>query len=262
MGIGAAIVGAGALGAGASILTSSNSASAANSAASAQENAAAQQQATTMAMFNQTQANLQPYMQAGTGALTALQQGLGLAPGNGPSGANGGLLAPFQPTMAQLEGTPGYQFTKQQGLEAAQNGFAAQGLGSSGAAVKGATNYAEGLASTTYQQQFQNYLTQNQQLYNMLGGVSGSGQNAAAGLGALSLNASGQINSALGQAGAASAAGTVGAANAVNSGINGITGSLGQSGLIYALNQQGMFGGSGGSNNSFLPPTDDSLGFV
>lgn len=238
MGLGAAgsaILGAGALGLGGSLI----SAGASQSAASSQEQAALAAQNTTLAMFDKTQANLQPYMTAGTGALTALEQGLGLAPGNGPSGANGGLIAPFQPTMQQLQQTPGYQFTLGQGLESTQNSYAAQGLGSSGSAIKGAAQYAEGLASTTYQQQFQNYLTQNQQMYNMLGGVSGSGQNAAGGLGSLALNASGQVNQAITAGGNAAAAGTVGSANALTGGLN----SVSSAGLLYGLNS-GMFSGA------------------
>ncbi len=63
----------------------------------------------------------------------------------------------FAPTIENLEKTPGYQFTLDQGLKAVQNSYAAQGLGTSGAAMKGAADYAEGLASTTYQNQFKNW---------------------------------------------------------------------------------------------------------
>jgi len=40
--------------------------------------------------------------------------------------------------------------------------------------------YAEGLASTTSSNSFQNYLGQNQQIYNMLGESRPQGENAAA----------------------------------------------------------------------------------
>jgi hypothetical protein len=63
------------------------------------------------------------------------------------------------PTQAQLEATPGYQFTLQQGLESTQNSAAARGLGNSGAALKGAATYATGLANQTYQNQFQDMNT-------------------------------------------------------------------------------------------------------
>jgi hypothetical protein len=58
------------------------------------------------------------------------------------------------PTQAQLEATPGYKFTLQQGLESVQNSAAARGLGSSGAALKGAATYVTGLADQTYQNNF------------------------------------------------------------------------------------------------------------
>lgn len=89
------------------------------------------------------------------------------------------LTQGFKPTMAQLEQTPGYQFALQQGQEATQNGYAARGLGVSGAALKGAANYASGLADQTYMNQA-NLYNQNRQITgNLLTGVSGMGQQAA-----------------------------------------------------------------------------------
>jgi hypothetical protein len=131
------------------------------------------------------------------------------------------LTAKFNPTMTQLAQTPGYQFTLDQGLLAAQNGYAAQGLGSSGAAEKGAINYASGLASTTYQQQFENYLAQNQQIYNMLGGEVSTGQNAATNIMSGGLQAQSQANALNVGAASSTAAGTVGSANALSSGLTG-----------------------------------------
>jgi len=72
--------------------------------------------------------------------------------------------APPPMTQAQLEATPGYQFNLSQGLKAAQSAAAAKGLGVSGAALKGASTYATGLADSTYQNQFNNA----QQIYTDL----------------------------------------------------------------------------------------------
>jgi len=133
-----------------------------------------------------------------------------------------------------------------QGMEAAQNGFAAQGLGQSGAALKGGINYAEGLASTTFQQQFQNYLGQNQQIYNMLGGVSSQGENAAATAGSQALGFQSQANQ-LGLAGAgATASGIIGSAGAIAGGLNALGSAGGNAATLYALNNAGMFGGGKG----------------
>lgn len=247
LGAGGAIAIGGALGAAGSIAGASISASASESAAKTQASAANNATAATLAMYNQTQSNLAPYLALGNSAEGTYANALGL-PGSSPSAAGstgtttGSLIAPFQPTMQQLSTTPGYQFTLGQGLEATQNGFAAQGLGTSGAAAKGAANYAEGLASTTYQNQFQNYLTQNAQIANILQNSVGSGQNAAAGLGALGLQTTAQANAQSLSGAAATAAGTVGSANALTSGISGVTGAGASTGLLLALNNQGLFG--------------------
>lgn len=127
MGLAAAILGAGALSAGATVYGATSAAGAQTAAAQAATNA-------QLGMFNTTQKNLQPYNATGQNALT---QALGMA----STGFN------FSPTMAQLEATPGYQFTLNQGLMSTQNGYAARGLGSSGTAEMGAANYATGLAS-------------------------------------------------------------------------------------------------------------------
>ncbi len=74
--------------------------------------------------------------------------------------AGGSGAGPIDPgaIQAALEATPGYQFTRDQGLKATQNSFAARGLGSSGAAVRGAADYVTGLSNQTYEQRVQDYL--------------------------------------------------------------------------------------------------------
>lgn len=248
MGVSAAIVGAGALAAGASVYSGMNAADAAKSAAGEQQQAAEQAAQLQASEFGTITNNLQPFVGAGTTSLTQLQNLTGTNPGGNPLTAQ--LTKPFQPTMAQLAQTPGYQFTLNQGLESTQNSFAAQGLASSGAALKGASNYAEGLASNTFQQQFQNYLGQNQQIYNMLQGQVSTGENAAAQVGTLG-NQSVAAQNALTTGGAAAgAAGTVGAANALTGALGNISGSASNTALLYALNNGGMFSGTGGGSNA------------
>jgi hypothetical protein len=160
--------------------------------------------------------------------------------------------------MAQLAQTPGYQFSLQQGELATQNSYAAQGLGSSGAAEKGAASFAEGLAGTTFQQQYSDYMQQNQTVYNMLSGQVGTGlsatqliANAAQGIGSNISNA--QIG-----AGAASAAGTIGSANALTSGLNsaasGAGNSLSSLAFLYGLNPGNMFNKTPGAPLSSSNP--------
>lgn len=66
----------------------------------------------------------------------------------------------FKPTMQQLEQTPGYQFTRDQGLKAVTNASSAKGLIGSGAHGKALADYATGLASTTFDRQLQNNINQ------------------------------------------------------------------------------------------------------
>jgi hypothetical protein len=195
-------------------------------------------------VFNRIQGNIQPFLDFGTGAIPSFQ------------GAIPGLTAPidtslpqWSPTQAQLEQTPGYQFTLSQGLRAAQNQLTAGGLGRGGPSQQGAINYATNLASTTYQQQFSNYLSQVQNLmasrsqelqqrgqqYNMLAGPVNTGlQAAAAGAGA-AVPISGQIAQNIQNVGAAQASGVVGSANALTGGLTGVGNAASNAANLFAL---------------------------
>ena len=99
-GIAAAIIGAGVIGAGASIYASTKQTAAANNAIAAQQG-----------MFNTAQQEQQPFIQAGQSAIPQLQALLGL----GPQGAAG--------STAALQNIPGFQFIS----DLAQKGVANQG---------------------------------------------------------------------------------------------------------------------------------------
>lgn len=240
MGVGSAVLAAGAVSAGASVLSGMTSADAAKAAASTQAQAADAASANQLAEFQQIKDSLAPFLNTGTGALSTLAGLTGTEPGGNPLTAS--LTKPFSPTMADLAATPGYQFTLGQGEQATTNGYAAQGLANSGPALKGAANYAEGLASTTYQNQFSNYLSQNQQIANILSGQVATGENAAALTGNAGTANVSAANSLLTSGAAASAGGTVGAANATTGAINSIVSTAGNTGLLYALQNNGLFG--------------------
>lgn len=180
----------------------------ASKAADAQTSAAKAANKQQMAMYERTRGDLAPYRQAGGAAANMLQ------------GRLGELTKPFEMTQEELEGTPGYQFTLAEGLKATQNSYAAAGLGQSGAAMKGAAQYATGLASTTFQQQLQNYLSQNMQQYNMLMGGAQLGENAAAQTGAYGTQTASQVGNNLIGAGNAQAGAWIGGANAAGTGLN------------------------------------------
>lgn len=182
--VAAALIGSSVIGAGANIIGS-------QTAASAQKDA-----------VNQANANLQPYNQAGYGALTGLN---GLTSGN---------------PQAALEQLPGYKFTLDQGLKSVQNGYAARGLGVSGASLKGAANYATGLADQTYGNQF-----------NRLMSLASLGENAGAGVG----------NNLIG-AGNAQAAANIATGNAVGNAGSGLSNTLLINQLLQRNGGQGLFG--------------------
>jgi hypothetical protein len=264
-------------------------ANAANNAANLQFAESQQANNLIQSIYGQNVARLQPFVGAGEGALTSLSALTGAGGTGGGSTLTGGtgsgpltspLTAPFTPTMTQLSQTPGYQFALQQGQLATQAGSSAvgqgsavsgapgtSGIGPSGPLGKALANYSEGLASTTYQQQFQNYLTQNQQIYSMLSGLVNQGEGAAAGQATAGTTAGGQGANALiaGAQGygsystagaAATAAGTVGSASALGNAATGI----GNNALLYGVLGGGASGGafsslipsySGGTNNAW-----------
>lgn len=225
----AAIAGSAVLSAGSSLLGSSMSSSAASKAAGIQGQ-----------MYQATVQQENPYINAGyttvdqqaANALNAAKaQGTSpyLTAATAAMPATSGAM-----TQAELEKTPGYQFTLGQGLKMAQANAAAKGLGVSGAALKGAATYATGLADSTYsnrfneaQQTFTDWLNQNSSYQgnllneaNMLNQSSTLGQNAASQTGTQGTSLANAAGNYTNQAGLASAAGVTGASNAVTSGVN------------------------------------------
>ena len=82
-----------------------------------------------------------PYVNVGQSAIAQYEGLLGI----GPSGNS----ASVQNTLAN---TPGYQFTKNQGIQATTNQASAMGLGLSGNTLEGLDTFTTGLADQTYQQ--------------------------------------------------------------------------------------------------------------
>lgn len=242
VGIGTAVAG---------VAGSAMSSSAANSAANTQANAANNASALQWQQFQQMQQNLRPYMQLGSSSIPGLQSQLGQL---------GNMNFSFNPTESQLEQTPGYQFTLQQGLKGVDNAASAKGLNLSGAQMKGIGQYTTGLADQTYQQQYQNALQNfmtnygvSSDQYNRLSGLVGLGQNAAAGVGNAGLQTANTAGNYLTSGANAQAAGTIGSANAINSGL----GSVAQGGLLYSLLKQGNSGSIyGNAYNGFDNPSN------
>ncbi len=229
---------------------------------------AGHQQAVGQEQAARTQANTQnqieqindPFVQSGYGAENTLNY---LTGGGTVGGVSNGVQQPdaatvgssmglpagyltqqFNPTQDQLNNYPGYQFALKTGGQATRNADT-PGVGSlSGAALKDLTNFNVGTANQYYGQYFNQFQTQQNNIFNRLSQIAGIGQGAASGV-SNNVSALGQgIAGAQAGAAASTAGGIVGATNAVgnsastvglynliNGGNNGFT--LNNSGASY-----------------------------
>jgi hypothetical protein len=203
------------------------------------------------------QKNLAPWLSGGqqaAGQLSSL-----LAPGGGLSQ---GWNQQFQaPTNVTETNDPGYQFRLSQGLDALQNSAAARGGLLSGGTAKAIDQYAQNDASNEYgnvynralgqyQQQYNQFETNQSNQYGRLMGLAGMGQQAAGQLGTFGADAAGNVaRTNMATAGLASGAfQNVGQAQANNYNAigNGITGGLNN---IGGLAQMNSFMGGGGMSS-------------
>jgi len=201
-------------------------------------------------MYNTTVGQEQPFLQGGYGAETTLNQLLGTSPTTGAGGTAAGTSLPggylnqtFNPTQSQLENYPGYQFQLQQGDLATQSANSAGGSALSGPALKSLMTFNQGLAASNYSNYFNQFQTQQNNIYNRLQGIASLGQNAAGNLG----SAGASLGTGEAQAQAAGSA-------AIAGGITGATNSAGQSILLSnLLNPSGTL-----ENNGYGNPALDS----
>lgn len=210
MGIETAIIGAGILGAGASIYS-------ANKASSAQAKAAQQGINAQQQMFEkQTELN-EPFRQAGITAQNQLLNYLGLG-GDVNTPGYGKYAGDF--TMADYQADPGYAFRVSEGQKAIERSAAARGGLQSGAALKAATRFGQDLGSQEYQNAFNRYQINRSNQLNPLQSIMGAGQSATNTM----TNAAGQnatnLMQGYGNLGQARASGYVGTGNALTSALN------------------------------------------
>ena len=198
---------------GGSVVTGLIGADASRDAAQMQQESANAAAAQQMAMFQQMQGNLAPWMTSGRNAMSSLNQLMG------PGGAG----------AASLFADPSYQWRLNQGMDAVGNRLSAQGGSLGGNALRAYTDYAQGAAST----EFQN-------IYNRLFGISSLGENAAAGVGNMGMGAATQAGNFSTSGAAAGAAGIVGGANAMT---GGISGGINNWMLMQMMRNQGGGGG-------------------
>lgn len=188
------------IGGGLSLVGGAMGADAARDAARAQEASANAAIEEVRRQYDQNRADQMPWLQAG-------QQTLGDLLGRLDS-----LTTPY--TQADFQSDPGYQFELAEGQRALDAAARARGLYGSSGSLRELLRYSQGLASTRYQDAFNRDLTNRQNTYNMLSGISGTGQVTAGNLGSMGQNTANTVGSLLTQTGNAQAAGRIGAANA------------------------------------------------
>lgn len=229
--IAAAIGIAGAVGAAATLGGASMQASASQNATNAQES-----------MFNQQVNNEAPYRTAGQGAVNQLDYLEGIGPKTGVSSTAGGygsLNTPF--TTANWKSlSPMYNFDLQQGAQGTLNNSASTQGALSGAALSGLQANNQGMANNSFGQAFNQYQTQNQNVYSRLAGIANLGEAAA------SNQATGGSNYAQGIGQSITNTGT-----AIGGGIAGAGASIGNAGLLGALYQGGGLGGGGTPSSAY-----------
>lgn len=171
---GAVIGGVGALG-GAAM-----SAKAAKKAGKAQERAAQASALEQQRQYDVAREDMAPYREAGTAALNRLTD-----------------------PAASFESSPGYQFARDQGLDAIKTQQNALGRLASGNTLAALTNYSQGLAS----QEYNNW-------WNQQSGLAGAGLGATNQLAGLGANTAANVGNALMAGADARASGIAGSANA------------------------------------------------
>jgi hypothetical protein len=209
----------GAAGVASAALSSSAASQASDTAAAAAERNDALQQNT----YNADAALIQPEVDRGNAAADALQGFLGL----------GGDPAKSAAALRTYLDSTGYQFDRQQGLDAVEQSKAAEGLYNSGAAEKALDAYGEGLAQSYGQQYAQD-----------LSGVAQTGASAINALTGAAVNNANQQQADNTGAAAVAANADLTSANAINALIaKGVS--------AYALTRgQSSFGGAA---NAFAP---------
>lgn len=258
--VGTALAIGAAASAGTGIATGVMGAKAAGKAATQQ---AAGQQAgidETRRQFDVSQANSQPFVEAGQQSIGSLMDAL--KSGKFGMGSAGAAPADFKaPTLEEVQQTPGYQFAAQQGSKGILQASAAGGGGISGGTSKALQGYQTNLANTTYgdafsramqayQSQLAGYgtrLAANQQEFGQMFAPAQLGAGATANINQIGGNASSTIAQLMAGIGSTNAAGTIGGSRQITSGMNSAANSISQAMLMNVLFGKSGIGGGGGA---------------
>lgn len=221
-----------------SLIGSNQSANAAKDAASLQSAAANQAAATTKEQYEQNRADMMPWLQAGQAGLGRLSDYLGTSGNTGAEGY-GSLTKPF--TMADYQADPGYQFRLAEGQKALDRTSSSKGSYFSGNQLKAAQNYGQQAASQEFGSAYGRFRDTQNDIYNRLAGISGTGQVSATNLGAQGAAATNNVGNYLTSGAAAQGAGQVGAANAWGTGLSSLASTVGGAGQSFMPNSPTAF---------------------
>lgn len=239
--------------AGSSVASAKIGSAAAKKAADAQAAAARSGETARTDALAQTRADLMPWKNAGTDALTKLNEML--SGGRMPTGEYGA----FDDSKVKFD--PGFEArikASQDALEswaASKSSFYSGGTGSK--LVKNAQENVSGEYNNAWNRDFtkynanrdtfmlnrNNFLNDKADEWNRLSQVAGAGQNAAAGLGTATMGTADAIAGSREGAGNAQAAGMVGSANAWTGALGNVSNIFQQSALL-----QSILGQNGGGN--------------
>jgi len=218
------------------LLSSSAQRSAASQAADAQTSASQAGIAEQQRQFDAVQKLLAPYANAGTGAIGAQQDLLGL---NG-SGAQ-------QTAINGIQSGPQFQSMLKQGENSILSNASATGGLRGGNTQAALAQFSPSLLSGLIQQQYQN-----------LGGLTSVGQNAAAGTGNAGMQTGNNITNLLGQVGSAQAGNALAGGRATAGIANAFTGGLG---AYVGSGGKFNFGGGGINSQYDIAQIGNGLGF-
>ena len=201
-----------------------NISSAIGAGVDAQAAANAKSQDILKGVYDTTTGYYKPYQTAGTNAINALDA------------SQPYLTHQFDATDLQKGLAPNYDFMLQQGQMANQRAANVGGGALSGNTLQGLQNYTQNYAGNAYQNAFNNYQTQRNNIYNSLSGIANIGQNANAGAATAGANyGKGTVDLNTGLAGVR-AAGMLGQAQAGASGTTGVGNSVLLSTLLNQIN--------------------------
>lgn len=176
-------------------------------AAALEAQSAADQLKLQREIWEKQQADYKPYLEQGQYGINTL----------------GALMRPNADTSAILKNDPSYQFRLKQGQQALDRSSAARGMGYSGAQMKAAQDYGQGMASTEFGNYYNRLAGLAQGGQQAAGSMANAGSNYASNAGNTFANLSNAQTGILGQQANARASGYAANANAISGGLNSLT---------------------------------------